>query len=164
MGGLGSGRQAEVYSGTVEDALSLDVNWLVKEGIIRQGCKTNGIITWSQTAGITSSIGYESYCEIDSGNIRLSYTLRHMAWADSDISYYIDLVTTKPNFGGVRWWFICPGERCEKRVGKLYQPPGAQYFLCRTCQNLTYTSCRDSHKFDALYNRVAADGIRSQIG
>jgi hypothetical protein len=91
MGGFGSGRQAEVYSGTVEESLSLDVNRFVREGIIRQECKTIGTISWSQFAGMTSSIGYEAYCDKDSGNIRLFYTLSHLVLGDKDFSYYVEL-------------------------------------------------------------------------
>lgn len=157
MGGLGSGREADVYSGTVEESLSLDVNQFVREGIIRQDCRTSGIITWPSFAGMTSSIDYEAYCDIDNGNIRLSYTMSHLIMGDNDYSYYVDLVTTKPNYGGVRWWFICPNQDCEKQVGKLYRPPRSNYFLCRTCQNLTYTSCRESHKWDSFDQQIATE-------
>jgi hypothetical protein len=157
MGGYGSGRQAEAYDGTVEESLSLDVNHFVREGIIRKECKTSGTISWPQFTGMTSSIGYEAYCDKDSGNICLSYTLRHLVLGDKDFKYYVDLVTTEPNFGGVRWWFICPNQDCEKMVAKLYLPPAAHYFLCRTCQNLTYSSCRESHKWDSLDQQIAAE-------
>ena len=44
-------------------------------------------------------------------------------------------------FGGERWWFTCPLKvndvNCNRRVGKLYLPPGANYFGCRSCHELT---------------------------
>src|SRR5262249_14685166 len=47
----------------------------------------------------------------------------------------IVLTSTKPNFGGLRWWFVCPlvdkGVVCDRRVAKLYLPPAALYFGCR---------------------------------
>jgi hypothetical protein len=47
------------------------------------------------------------------------------------------------------WWFRCPlvvaGVPCRGRCRKLYLPPGARYFGCRRCHQLTYTSCRESH-------------------
>ena len=40
------------------------------------------------------------------------------------VSYVIELIKTKCNFGGYRFWFICPlevnGNMCGKRVGVLY--------------------------------------------
>ncbi|MCA9947859.1 MAG: hypothetical protein KC449_30465, partial [Anaerolineales bacterium] len=52
------------------------------------------------------------------------------------------------NFGGHRYWFICPltanGRYCGRRVGKLYLAPGSRYFACRHCQNLTYRSSQES--------------------
>ena len=52
----------------------------------------------------------------------------------------LTLVPSEQHFGGVRWWFICPG--CGARRGVLlspipFQPPE---FLCRTCYNLSYAS------------------------
>jgi hypothetical protein len=42
-------------------------------------------------------------------------------------------------------------------VAKLYLPPGGDYYGCRHCYNLTYQSCRDSHKFDGLYAQLASN-------
>jgi hypothetical protein len=54
----------------------------------------------------------------------------------------ISLVTTTPNYGGIRWWFVCPidhgGRPCGERAGKLYLPTNASLFGCRSCFNLTY--------------------------
>lgn len=47
------------------------------------------------------------------------------------------LTATRPRFGGLRWWFVCPlvvkGRSCKRRVGKLYLPPHGRYFGCRHC-------------------------------
>ena len=44
----------------------------------------------------------------------------------------------------VRYWFICPlsrnGVYCGRRVGNLYKAPGADYFGCRHCYDLSYES------------------------
>jgi len=54
---------------------------------------------------------------------------------------------TYPYFGGVRWWFTCPCtvkcKICNRRVRKLYLPPGARYFCCRHCHDLTYRSVQE---------------------
>ena len=75
------------------------------------------------------------------------------------VSYRVNLTTTKPLYGGLRWWFICPlsieSNLCKQRVGRLYLPPGGKYFGCRQCYGLTYTSCQESHKFDRMFNEMA---------
>ena len=58
------------------------------------------------------------------------------------LDYRIRLVTTIPNYGGRRWWFICPLSRDDggspRRVSKLYLPPGERYFGSREGYALTY--------------------------
>jgi hypothetical protein len=156
MGGTGSGRKADVYSGIVEESSQLDVNTLVRDGIIGQGCHASGIISWTRFSG-TSSIGFETDCYMLNGHITLNYRVSQLGKSDQIINYPIELCTTKPNYGGIRWWFICPNTDCNAMVGKLYQPLGGQYFLCRTCNNLTYASCRDSHKSDPFMEELAAE-------
>jgi hypothetical protein len=46
----------------------------------------------------------------------------------------IDVTATAGNFGGLVYWFICPG--CKKRKKKLYL--SWNVFLCRDCQSLAY--------------------------
>jgi hypothetical protein len=70
------------------------------------------------------------------------------------------IATTRPRFGGLRWWFVCPltvnGRPCGRRVGKLYLPPAGRYFGCRHCHDLTYTSCQTHDKrVDFLRNDPA---------
>jgi hypothetical protein len=76
-------------------------------------------------------------------------------------NYTIRLTTTRPRFGGLRWWFLCPlvtwGRACERRVGKLHLPPHGRYFGCRQCHALTYTSCQESRKYDRLFRLVASN-------
>jgi hypothetical protein len=42
------------------------------------------------------------------------------------VDYKIRLETTRPNFGGLRWWFMCPLVRRDggppRRAAKLYLP------------------------------------------
>jgi len=157
MGGIGSGRQPDVYSGTVEECLQIDVNKLVAQGAVGPHRHTKGQISWESLLSNTSSIGYEAQCYGKNGHVDLLYETYSILYGKRTISYRIDLHTTKPHFGGVRWWFICPNEDCHTMVAKLYQIPDGDYFLCRTCNNLTYQSCRDSHKNDEIYRQIAVD-------
>ena len=62
----------------------------------------------------------------------------------TEYDYKVRLTTTPCNLGGVRYWFVCPlsksGVYCGRRVAKLYKAPGANYFGCRHCYNLSYES------------------------
>jgi hypothetical protein len=79
--------------------------------------------------------------------------------SDENLDLRITLVTTRPNFGGLRFWFICPlnvgGRRCQRRVAKLFLPPGGKYFGCRHCHDLSYTSSQEAHIFDDLWAIIA---------
>src|SRR5262249_11129670 len=90
--------------------------------------------------------------------LRLRYTLPQV---EASVGYWIALTTTRPHFGGLRWWFVCPlvrnGQECNRRVAKLYLPPGGRYFGCRHCYGLTYTTCPESHQFDTLFRHLARD-------
>ncbi len=75
--------------------------------------------------------------------------------------YPLAVTWTHPHYGGRRWWWICPlvvdGVYCRRRVGKLYLPPGGQYFGCRHCYQLAYTSSQDSRKPDHLARLLNLD-------
>jgi hypothetical protein len=77
------------------------------------------------------------------------------------VDYKVRLVTTKPHYGGLRWWFICPLVRFDggppRRVEKLYLPSGGKYFGSREAYGLTYTSCQESGKFNRLFGSLAAE-------
>lgn len=51
---------------------------------------------------------------------------------------------TKPNCGGERRWFSCPG--CGQRKGELYLPRRENLFEGRECYGLIYKSSKESHK------------------
>ena len=151
MGGYGSGAPATVYSYTVEDCHSFNI-YSVLSYVKQHNCYS-GRINWSINGNPIGSIGYLVELDESPEYMRLYYTFNKT----EDIDYKVYLTRTYPYFGGVRWWFECPG--CGKRIGTLYSPPGSRYFLCRTCQNLTYQSCRESHRFDGLFAKIAKDNL-----
>ncbi|MBN1181820.1 MAG: hypothetical protein JXB49_05995 [Bacteroidales bacterium] len=67
-----------------------------------------------------------------------------------DVLKNLKFITSRPHYGGVRYWFVCP--ECKRRAGTLYRPPGASCFKCRHCHNLTYSSSQvhDSRLADVL--------------
>ena len=55
----------------------------------------------------------------------------------------VQLTTTEPNFGGIRYWLVCPN--CGRRAGKLYvtdemlqMSPEVRRYECRLCLGLVY--------------------------
>jgi hypothetical protein len=165
MGGPGSGNLYPWHRGpkkdTVEDGLSIDANRWMREGILRAGVWHRGSWQWTYRSGKEFSVNYEvNTLALNRPFLRLTYS---GTWSGSkelqSASYEVELTTTHPRFGGLRWWFVCPlrrgGVDCGRRVGKLYIPPHRRYFGCRQCYNLTYTSCQESHKYDGLCRLLA---------
>jgi hypothetical protein len=161
MGGSGSGNWWHTATGyTVEDCLSLDVNKLVRDGLLAYaGCR--GSITWKErgTGKITATAGFElASMRTESADFRLSYTVGR-GGSKKPVIENLYLQTTNPHLGGVRWWFTCPN--CGRRVAKLYIPPRDEFFLCRHCYRLTYQSQRESPMFRLLGQ---AQKIRARLG
>lgn len=166
MGGQGSGSWYRWNKkGTVNDGLSLDINKLVRDGLIMRDYAA-GSLRWqnTHTGEETASIGFilEPLGE-DGLTMRLHYTRTKRNGEKENLNYSIVLQATRPNYGGRRYWFTCPltvnGWPCRRRVGKLYLPPGGKYFGCRHCYNLTYKSCQESDKRISSYwkNPVAME-------
>jgi hypothetical protein len=151
MGGFGSGRNRGKYGYTVENCLTIDLNKMFRQKWIVPGKGFSGTLKWPSGDRETGSIRFESRMDVDSPYIRIHYTWKKTENRD----YRVYLAVSYPYFGGKRYWFICP--HCDRRIGKLYNPPNSSYFLCRHCQNLTYTSCRESHQYDTLAAKLAAD-------
>ncbi|MBW3599539.1 MAG: hypothetical protein KY475_19980 [Planctomycetes bacterium] len=53
-----------------------------------------------------------------------------------------------------RWSLVVRGVACQRRAGKLYLPPGAKYFGCRTCHDLTYRSSQEAHQAERLFAQL----------
>jgi hypothetical protein len=158
MGGYGSGRwQAHSKATPVEDCLALDANRWMREGKLRAGILATGNWCWTYRSGMNSTVNFElDTLDLAAPSVRLSYS---WVWPVSPepqaADYRVRLTTTRPRFGGLRWWFVCPlvvgGRVCERRVAKLYLPPRGRYFGCRHCYKLTYTSCQEhDSRVDAL--------------
>ena len=75
------------------------------------------------------------------------------------IGQIINLCTTKPHFGGTRYWFTC---RCGRRVGRLYVAEGETRFRCRRCHGWTYRSCQE-HNTIAQKERELIEWFREGL-
>src|SRR3989344_3872940 len=90
----------------------LSIFWLKKNGYLRAGggwC--SGGIKWAYgISGNESSIGFTvTTNESEADNIRLQYTHTNRWTGEKEsMDYRIELTTTSCNYGGKRYWFICP--------------------------------------------------------
>ena len=109
---------------------------------MRLGWRCSGTLRWIQvhTAEEVSSAGYEAnLTDPGAAWMRLHYRV-----GDEPQDYRISLETTHPNYGGRRWWFLCPAG--GHRVAKLHLPPGGSLFASRRAFGLAYRSqCERSH-------------------
>jgi hypothetical protein len=163
MGGYGSGLTPERTAAkktTVEDSLVLTASSLVRQKALIPGTRTVGSWSWIDEGEDRpfATTGYEADLT-DESNAWL--WLRYQVNGEP-VDYKVRLVTTKPNYGGRRWWFICRLVRNDggppRRLAKLHLPPGAKYFASREAHGLTYTSCQESGKY-----RGALAAIRGEL-
>ncbi len=73
--------------------------------------------------------------------VELIYTVTiHRSEEKTDMKYKVPLATTPCNYGGRRYWFVCPlsrnGVYCGRRVGVIYSVD--KWFGCRHCADIAY--------------------------
>lgn len=74
-------------------------------------------------------------------------------------SYNVYLTHTPCNYGGVRFWLLCPTPGCSNRYSKLYFKNGS--LACRNCHKLNYAS-QQWNKSDIPLLRVLR--VRNRLG
>ena len=142
MGGFGSGRGGG--GPTVESALRLDIDDMMRWGGIRAGSHLAGEMRLHQLYGDDIDVKFESLV----GDPWNSWLCLRYSMADyrSGEEFKIDdkvcLAPTRPHFGGLRWWFVCP--HLNRRVRKLYLPLGGRHFWSRRAYELAYASQRQT--------------------
>ena len=154
MGGTGSSRWDEYARRiTAEECRHLSVASLVRNGLLAREGGTEGRWVWRCCAGHPPdlSVTYRFQRLGPTGGLLiLSYTVQA---TEDPVQTRISLTATRPNFGGLRWWFLCPW--CYRRCGKVYMPPKGRHFACRRCHGLTYRTCQESHRWDLIAKEYA---------
>jgi len=154
---------------TVEDSTKLSIFKLKEFGLLGGCCSST--LTWTRSlSGHKSSIGIVVDV-LDEPYVKLNYTITDRDSGEkTDYDYKISLTTTPCNFGGVRYWFICPlsvnGVYCGRRTGTLYLASGGHYFGCRHCYNLSYES-RNEPRFArcrGMFYPLKLDGQIEKLG
>ncbi len=151
MGGYGSGRSGG--RPTVEDGLTVNLPLMLRKGWMRDGATGAGSLTWSRNGEQFSAIGY-SYSLADPNDawLKLTYTRTRQSDGCCNVEQLVRLTSTSPNYGGRRWWMLCPFK--GKRVAKLHLPSGGDKFASREAWRLGYHSQRIAHRdraFEKLF-------------
>lgn len=147
MGGYGSTRWAW-YSPKplVEHTCSLSITALRQHVQIGAEGRYTGALSWRPSgASISFSLAGQQ--------LTLTYRMRRGngdAWHDR--SDGIMLQSTRPQYGGRRWWFTCP--ICERRAGVVYLDSRRGRFSCRLCAGLAYRSQQEHDKTLDRYARM----------
>jgi hypothetical protein len=141
MGGFGSGRRGGYP--TSESTFRIDIDALRRHRMIRLGVRGGCVMHFS---GHWHDLDVECETHIDgpwNGWVRLKYEMTDY-WTNEplEIDDKIFLATSRPPFGGLRWWFVCP--RLNRRVRKLYLPLGGRHFWSRRAYRLAYASQRET--------------------
>jgi hypothetical protein len=158
MGGFGSGKWSDLCQRKTSAELcrKISIRFLKDNGFL--DADRAGSIVWKNAAGeVLESAELETFISADGDKTYLELTTGGIVNGKQKI----ELTTTPCNYGGVRWWFICPvvkdGVYCGNRVAKLLLPPAAKFFGCRECYDLTYESCQKSHKYDKIIDHIPDD-------
>jgi hypothetical protein len=121
----------------------VDIAWMLRTGRAVPGSVISGILTWNIGGEPAGSISYTADMrDLERAELRLSYT-RGEANQREQVKQTVRLVYTEPNYGGRRWWMVCPYR--HKRAGKLYLPNGGDRFAGRVAWRLGYRSQRVAH-------------------
>jgi hypothetical protein len=147
---------------TVEGCLRLDIDKMMRWGVIQPGDHLFGEMTFNVNDD-KLIIKFESRLdELQESWLRLQYAIDdYWTGQTHQVDDRIFLVSTQPPFGGLRWWFLCP--RLNRRVRKLYLPLGGRHFRSRQAYGLAYPSQRETaydramRRVHKLYQRLGGD-------
>jgi len=150
MGGYGSGRRGG--GPTVQSAFRVEIDALRRDGLIRPGVRGGCVIRFS---GPYHDLDVEVETHIDgpwNSWVRLKYSTTDY-WKNEPLAIddKIFLATSRPPFGGLRWWFVCP--RSNRKVRELYLPLDGRHFWSRRAYELAYASQRET-KYDRALRRA----------
>jgi len=129
----------------------LSTRFLKKHGYLESGWRYGGIKWTYGMSGNESSIGFNVSIGGDEGDyIKLQYTHTSRGTDEKEsMDYRVELASTPCNYGGKRYWFICPltknGKYCGRRVGVLYSV--GKWFGCRKCGDIAYSAQMKGGRF-----------------
>jgi len=148
----------------VEDCLVFSMDTMNRDGVFSRPPGSLITCVWRDGSGEEiASVGYWIGRNNSSDfTLRFSYTVS-FGEESTPVSYTVETVTAPCGFVKFKRWFLCPltiyGVPCRRRVSKLYLPPGARYFGCRQCYNLTYRSRKQHDKKMSFYRKLGYEDV-----
>jgi hypothetical protein len=131
MGGWGSGRYRHSAT-TTGESKRVDIRFIRKEGWLYDG--RIGVLSWTCWGEPSGTVHYY----IRGDTFTLDYKAREPGGEWESIKLPVPLTTTPCQYGGNRYYFLCPGRGCGRRCEVLYS--AGLYFVCRKCAGLIYDS------------------------
>jgi hypothetical protein len=156
VGGIGSGRTRRRVTDGSTGSFVLSVKGLL--GRLPRGAVVGGTVTFrsSRWGELAVEVRLDT---TDPAAPYLELTHDTRDEPAERIKYQVRLTTTRPRYGGERWWFVCPSS--GRRAFKLYLPNGGRWFLSRAAYGLAYQVTRE----DALSRHLRrAGGILAKLG
>lgn len=145
MGGYGSGKHASPEAQTVESSLRLSADYVVSKAIGYHAMSQPNnrtifnVITWTRGEQKQSIAVFYRNLSGSVPDLVLDYVVTRADGERIPIKTHVGFTAVNYEHQGrsyARWFFRCP--TCNRRVSKLYQPPGALRFACRHCHALRY--------------------------
>ncbi|MEW6407781.1 MAG: hypothetical protein AB1465_03765 [Patescibacteria group bacterium] len=140
-----------------EQSNALSIFFLKKHGYLPQGESWSSggakwtIGSWENNISFVVKTSGDEPETIETSYIELIYTInaRSADEKKENIRYKIPLITTPCNYGGKRYWFVCPlyknGQYCGRRVGVIYSI--SKWFGCRHCGDIAYSKQMEGGKY-----------------
>jgi|ERR1700722_13259978 len=111
----------------IEDAIGLRLVDLQARGVIEPGKIREDTLTWRTPSGSPRlTVVLSSDVFANGGRLTLRYK---PIIGDASVTLEVQLATTRPHFGGLRWWLLCPVS--GMRATKLYLFAGRHEFCHR---------------------------------
>lgn len=117
---------------TTREAVRIELSYLLKEGFIKKGAITRGVLSWTNGGRISIECKYIE----DEQYIRFNYILTNRDRGKKEYDYNIHLTFVPSNLGsGDVPYFVCPdtGDRC--RI--LYRAYGSPIWKSRNAYRYT---------------------------
>jgi hypothetical protein len=137
----------------IEDCDCFDAVVLNRTGVFNSASESRWTYEFRPTG--SGSSGGVNYTVVELPGVTMGLHVEHVASVGTSTGphstrYLIEITSTRCAFGGRRFWFRCPmmrdGVACDRRVLRLYLPPGGQMLGCRHCYDLRYQSCQTHDK------------------
>ena len=121
--------------------ISLEIDRLIKLGILMPGFSSSKAIYWTNSAGRKIfSVSMASHLMHPALSwVELRFSVSDGAGKHRDVEQTISVTETYPGFGPVRYWFVDDEGR---RAGTLYLPEGSDRFGSRHEHRLAYATQR----------------------